>query len=38
MVAPGFSVIRFHGIVDTILLGCNTPVSANTCEQRLPSA
>lgn len=34
MYGPGFSVIRFHGIVDTILLGCNTPVSANTCEQR----
>ena len=31
---PGFSVIRFSGIVDTILLGCNTPVTANTCEQR----
>ena len=34
MYGPGFSVIRFHGIVDTILLGCNTPVSANSCEQR----
>ncbi len=31
---PGFSVIRFSGIVDTILLGNNTPVTANTCEQR----
>ncbi|MEZ5323240.1 MAG: Rieske 2Fe-2S domain-containing protein [Microthrixaceae bacterium] len=31
---PGFSVIRFSGIVDTILLGCNTPVTSDTCEQR----
>ena len=31
---PGFSVIRFSGIVDTILMGCNTPLSANTCHMR----
>ncbi|HNI34560.1 MAG TPA: Rieske 2Fe-2S domain-containing protein [Microthrixaceae bacterium] len=31
---PGFSVIRFSGIVDTVLLGCNTPVSSDTCEQK----
>ncbi len=31
---PGFSVIRFSGIVDTYLMGCNTPVEANRCEMR----
>ena len=31
---PGFSVIRFGGIVDTILMGCNVPVDANSCEMR----
>ena len=31
---PGFSVIRFSGIVDTVLLGCNTPVTSDSCEQR----
>lgn len=31
---PGFSVVRFEGIVDTYLMGCNTPVEANTCEMR----
>jgi phenylpropionate dioxygenase-like ring-hydroxylating dioxygenase large terminal subunit len=31
---PGFSVIHFAGIVDTVLLGCNTPVDDNTCEMR----
>jgi hypothetical protein len=31
---PGFSVIHFGGIVDTVLMGCNTPVSANSCEMR----
>ncbi len=31
---PGFSVIRFHGIIDTVLLGCNTPVTSDQCEQR----
>lgn len=28
---PGFSVIRFSGIVDTILMGCNTPISDSHC-------
>ncbi|MFN8052382.1 MAG: Rieske 2Fe-2S domain-containing protein [Acidimicrobiales bacterium] len=31
---PGFSVIHFGGIVDTILMGCNVPVDAQTCEMR----
>ena len=31
---PGFSVIRFSGIVDTVLLGCNTPVTSDSCEQK----
>jgi phenylpropionate dioxygenase-like ring-hydroxylating dioxygenase large terminal subunit len=31
---PGFSVIRFSGIVDTILMGCNTPITANKCHMR----
>ncbi len=31
---PGFSVVRFSGIIDTVLLGCNTPVTSDTCEQR----
>lgn len=31
---PGFSVIRFHGIVDTVLLGCNTPVTSDSTELR----
>jgi nitrite reductase/ring-hydroxylating ferredoxin subunit len=31
---PGFSVIHFSGIVDTILMGCNVPVTANSCEMR----
>jgi phenylpropionate dioxygenase-like ring-hydroxylating dioxygenase large terminal subunit len=31
---PGFSVIRFSGIVDTVLMGCNTPVSENSCHMR----
>lgn len=33
-VGPGFSVVRFSGIVDTILMGCNTPIDANRCEMR----
>ena len=28
---PGFSVIRFSGIVDTILMGCNAPIDENRC-------
>ncbi len=31
---PGFSVVRFSGIVDTYLMGCNTPIEANRCEMR----
>lgn len=31
---PGFSMIRFSGIVDTYLMGCNTPISADHCEMR----
>jgi len=31
---PGFSVIRFGGIVDTILMGCNTPITRNSCYMR----
>ena len=31
---PGFSVIRFSGIVDTVLMGCNTPLTANSCHMR----
>lgn len=31
---PGFSVIRFGGIVDTILMGCNTPIHENKCHMR----
>lgn len=31
---PGFSVIRFSGIVDTYLMGCNTPLTRNSCFMR----
>lgn len=31
---PGFSVIHFGGIVDTILMGCNIPVDDQHCEMR----
>lgn len=31
---PGFSVVRFQGIVETILLGCATPVERDRCEMR----
>jgi 3-ketosteroid 9alpha-monooxygenase subunit A len=31
---PGFSVIRFGGIIDTVLLGCNTPVTSDSTELR----
>jgi nitrite reductase/ring-hydroxylating ferredoxin subunit len=31
---PGFSLIRFSGIVDTVLMGCNTPLTANKCHMR----
>ena len=29
-----YSVIHFGGIVDTILMGCNTPLTANKCHMR----
>ena len=29
---PGFSHTWFRGIVDTLLLGCNTPIDEDTCE------
>ena len=31
---PGFSVVRFSGIVDTVLLGCATPLDDEHCEMR----
>ena len=31
---PGFSVVRFSGIVDTVLLGCATPIEQDRCEMR----
>lgn len=31
---PGFSVIRFSGIVDTVLMGCNTPLTDSKCHMR----
>jgi phenylpropionate dioxygenase-like ring-hydroxylating dioxygenase large terminal subunit len=31
---PGFSVVRFSGIVDTVLLGCATPIERDRCEMR----
>ncbi|MEZ5382982.1 MAG: Rieske 2Fe-2S domain-containing protein [Microthrixaceae bacterium] len=31
---PGFSVIHFSGIVDTMLMGCATPIDANRCQMR----
>lgn len=31
---PGFSVIHFGGIVDTVLMGCNIPVDDQHCEMR----
>ena len=31
---PGFSSIKFSGIVDTYLMGCNTPIDADHCEMR----
>ncbi|MEJ5256538.1 MAG: Rieske 2Fe-2S domain-containing protein [Acidimicrobiales bacterium] len=29
---PGFAITRFSGIVDTFLMGCNTPIDEETCE------
>lgn len=31
---PGFSVIRFSGIVDTVLMGCNVPIDDSSCHMR----
>lgn len=31
---PGFSCIHFSGIIDTVLMGTNTPISANKCHMR----
>jgi len=31
---PGFSVVRFSGIVDTVVLGCATPIDEDHCEMR----
>jgi len=31
---PGFSVVRFTGIVETVLLGCATPIERDRCEMR----
>ena len=31
---PGFSVVRFTGIVDTVLIGCATPIEQDRCEMR----
>jgi phenylpropionate dioxygenase-like ring-hydroxylating dioxygenase large terminal subunit len=35
---PGFSVVRFSGIVDTVLLGCATPIERDRCEMRFTFA
>jgi 3-ketosteroid 9alpha-monooxygenase subunit A len=29
---PGFAITKFSGIVDTFLMGCNTPIDDETCE------
>lgn len=31
---PGLSVIRFRGIVDTILMGCDTPITSESTQLR----
>jgi nitrite reductase/ring-hydroxylating ferredoxin subunit len=31
---PGFGLTRFSGIVDTFLMGCNTPITADRCHLR----
>lgn len=31
---PGFSSIKFSGIVDTFLMGCNTPINDRECHMR----
>jgi phenylpropionate dioxygenase-like ring-hydroxylating dioxygenase large terminal subunit len=29
---PGFAITKFSGIVDTYLMGCNTPIDADSCQ------
>ena len=31
---PGFSVIRMTGVIDTVSIGCNTPITADRCHLR----
>ncbi len=31
---PGFSVVHFGGIVDTVLMGCSIPVTSDSCVMR----
>ncbi|KLR60785.1 Rieske (2Fe-2S) domain-containing protein [Actinobacteria bacterium IMCC26207] len=31
---PGLSSVHFSGIIDTILMGCNTPIDEDTCHMR----
>ena len=31
---PGFSKVRFSGIVETLLMGCNTPIDDTRCHMR----
>jgi 3-ketosteroid 9alpha-monooxygenase subunit A len=31
---PGMGIVRFSGIVDTVNLGCNTPIDDQTCHVR----
>lgn len=31
---PGFSIVRMTGIIDTVSIGCNTPVSHDRCHLR----
>lgn len=35
---PGFSVIRMTGVIDTVSIGCNTPVSTDRCHLRFSFA
>jgi phenylpropionate dioxygenase-like ring-hydroxylating dioxygenase large terminal subunit len=35
---PGFSVVRMTGIIDTVSVGCNTPVSEDRCHLRFTFA
>jgi 3-ketosteroid 9alpha-monooxygenase subunit A len=32
---PGFSIVRMIGIVDTVSLGCNTPIAPDRCHLRM---